>query len=269
MIELFENSLLDHTYASSKGNQLKWKDGNRWYKSDQNGYEGLAEYTVSELLSLSDLGQEMVVSYRTEEIRYRNRILRGCSCDDFLSEGESLITLERLYASSRNGRSLYKTVFSIPEETDRVRFLVSEIQSITGISDFGEYLCLLLELDALFLNEDRHMHNIAVILQPDGRYRPSPVLDNGACLLSDTAMDYPLEEDIIDLLKRVKSKTISASFISQLDAVESLYPQQIYFCFTQRDVETILEKEPVYPASIKTRVRDILFQQMASYSYLF
>ena len=33
----------DHT---SKGDQLKWKIGNIWYKSDYMGYEGLSETLV-------------------------------------------------------------------------------------------------------------------------------------------------------------------------------------------------------------------------------
>ena len=37
----------DHT---SKGDQLKWKIGNIWYKSDYMGYEGLSETLVSHLL---------------------------------------------------------------------------------------------------------------------------------------------------------------------------------------------------------------------------
>ena len=35
--------------TSSKGNQEKWKDGGRWYKLDQFGYEGLAETVILKL----------------------------------------------------------------------------------------------------------------------------------------------------------------------------------------------------------------------------
>ena len=42
----------DHT---SKGDQLKWKIGNIWYKSDYMGYEGLSETLVSHLLQKSTL----------------------------------------------------------------------------------------------------------------------------------------------------------------------------------------------------------------------
>ena len=55
MVELFENELNMPNRQSSKGNQLKFKRDNVWYKADYLGYEGLAEYTVSKLLRCSSL----------------------------------------------------------------------------------------------------------------------------------------------------------------------------------------------------------------------
>ena len=40
---------------TSKGDQLKWKIDDRWYKADYMGYEGLVEYVVSRLLEKSSL----------------------------------------------------------------------------------------------------------------------------------------------------------------------------------------------------------------------
>lgn len=34
---------------TSKGDQLKWKIDDRWYKADYMGYEGLSEVLVSDL----------------------------------------------------------------------------------------------------------------------------------------------------------------------------------------------------------------------------
>ena len=87
--------------------------------------------------------------------------------------------------------------------------------------------------------------------------------------MSDTEMDYPLEEDTISLMKTVKSKTIAWDFREQLDAIESMYPQQLHFHFTHRTVDQILNEEPYYPAEIKERVREIIYQQMKKYSYMF
>ncbi|MDO4192235.1 MAG: hypothetical protein Q4D24_02945 [Erysipelotrichaceae bacterium] len=269
MIELFEKDICSENRQSSKGNQLKWNTGGRWYKADQSGYQGLAEYTVSCLLKYSDLKPEMITMYETEQIKYRSRILNGCSSADFLKPGESLITLERLFHQFHSTESFYSSVFRIPEVPDRASFLIRQTEALTGIHHFGDYLCLLLEIDAFFLNEDRHLHNIAVIQKPDGNCRLCPVFDNGASLMSDTEMDYPLSEDTNKLMKTVKSKTIAWDFQEQLDAVESMYPQQLYFHFTHQTVDQILAEEPYYPAEIKERVREIIYQQMRKYSYMF
>ena len=53
------------------------------YKADGNGYEGLAEYVVSSLLSQSDLQQEEFVHYETERIFYKKVEYRGCKSKDF------------------------------------------------------------------------------------------------------------------------------------------------------------------------------------------
>ena len=84
MIELFVKDICSENRQSSKGNQLKWNTGGRWYKADQSGYQGLAEYTVSCLLKYSDLKPEMITMYETEQIKYRSRIQNGCSSADFL-----------------------------------------------------------------------------------------------------------------------------------------------------------------------------------------
>ena len=55
MIELFEQDIKTNDRQSSKGNQLKWENNNIWYKADYTGYEGLSEYVISHLLSLTSL----------------------------------------------------------------------------------------------------------------------------------------------------------------------------------------------------------------------
>ena len=45
-----------------------------------------------------------------------------------------------------------------------------QVERITGLKDFGIYLNKLLTIDALFVNEDRHMHNIAVLMNQKGDF---------------------------------------------------------------------------------------------------
>src|SRR5699024_4372074 len=133
----------------------------------------------------------------------------------------------------------------------------------------GVYLSKLLTVEALFLNEDRHMHNIAVLRDKSGEYHYCPIFDNGCALLSDTTIDYPVNEDVINLIPQVQAKTLSQDFNEQLEAVEKLYGQNLKFYYDQHLITELLEEEHYYPAEIKNRVRDILLQQRRAYQYLF
>lgn len=127
----------------------------------------------------------------------------------------------------------------------------------------------LFTIDALFLNEDRHTHNIAILMNSLGEYKLCPIFDNGAGLLADTKMDYPLEEDTEQLIDSVKAKTISTDFDEQLDVAEKLYGQQIKFHFNKNDVDEILSEAKLYSKEEIERVRTILYRQMRKYVYLF
>lgn len=70
MIELGDKNVRSSLRQSSKGNQLKWEHEGIWYKADYTGYEGLAEYMVSNLLRYSNLENE---PYYPEEIKIRVR----------------------------------------------------------------------------------------------------------------------------------------------------------------------------------------------------
>lgn len=275
MIELFGQDRKEETRRSSKGNQLKWNQGEYWYKADYTGYEGLAEYMVSHLLGYSSLGREEYVRYDTEEIRYGNQCYTGCRSRDFLKDPSTkktgnwqMITLERLFYSNY-GESLYRSIFRIREHEERLKFLVEQVERITGLSSFGRYMCKLLTVDAVFLNEDRHTHNIAVLWDGEMEYDYCPIFDQGAALLADTAMDYPMGRDVIELMQRVEAKSFCRSFEEQLDIAETLYGDGIYFSFGEKDVRELLEKEEVYPEPVKQRVFTVLLHQRRKYGYLF
>ncbi len=97
-------------------------------------------------------------------------------------------------------------------------------------------------IDSVFLNEDRHLHNIAVIKKDDGSFAYCPIFDNGAALLSDTKFDYPLSGNVTDYISSMKSKTIDESFMDTVDAFEKLYPAKINFDFDENDVDKIVKQ---------------------------
>ena len=268
MVELFEQNIRTNTRQSSKGNQLKWENEGIWYKADYTGYEGLAEYVISHLLKLTNLNEGEYVLYEPEQIKYKRQIYNGVRSRAFIDEDWQIITLERLFKNVYN-ESLTSVLWHMSDVKERLEFLVNAIKNITGLNNWGEYICRLFTIDAFFLNEDRHMHNIAVLMNGKGEYKYCPVFDNGAGLLSDTTMDYPMEQDIYQMISEVKSKSVSQDFDEQLDVAENLYGQNLQFLFTKKNVSDIVNNADMYPLEERKRVQLIIYSQMNKYKYLF
>lgn len=268
MIELFSKDLRFENKPSSKGNQFKWENSGFWYKADYTGYEGLSEYMISHLLRQSDLSEKEFVTYEPERIKYKSSIFNGAKSPNFLHDDWQIITLERLFENSY-GESLNKAIYTIKDEKERLRFLVQQTIRITGLTDFGVYMNKLLTIDAFFLNEDRHTHNIAVLMNGQNKFLLCPIFDNGAGLLSDITLDYPVNGDIYTQIESVKPKTFSQSFDIQLDISEELFGRNLKFSFTKKDVTLLLNNADIYSDEIRSRVEKIIFEQMRKYKYLF
>ena len=270
MVELFESDIRSNERRSSKGNQLKWESNKQWYKADYTGYEGLAEYVVSALLKHSNLREDEYVIYHPEQIKYGSQIYNGVRSEDFLNNDWQIITAERCYKSFF-GESLNTVIYRTKSHIERLKRIVEDLERITGLEEIGVYMSKLLTIDALFLNEDRHTHNIAVLTDGMGAYRLCPFFDQGASLLADTTMDYPLVDDVYQLIDKVKPKTFCQDFTEQLDIAEKLYGEHIHFSFTHQDIDNILTGIPegMYSDSIIDRVRTVLYEQMRKYRYLF
>ena len=268
MIELFEQDVRTSERQSSKGNQLKWENNGVWYKADYTGYEGLAEYMISHLLKKSSLNHEEFVLYDLEQIRYKSQIYNGAKSLDFLKDGWQLITLERLFKNF-TGESLYQSIYRIENHENRLEFLVNQVERMTGLRGFGTYMNKLLTIDALFLNEDRHMHNIAVLMNEKGQFAYCPIFDNGAALLADTKMDYPMESPVNDLIEQAEAKTFCSDFEEQLEISEALYGMHLRFSFTDGDVSELLKDVDNYSEEEKKRIEEIIRYQRRKYTYLF
>ena len=267
MIELYENELNMPDRQSSKGNQLKFKRDKYWYKADYLGYEGLVEYTVSKLLKHSSLDETEYVDYELDLIVYNGQEFNACRSVDF-TEGWQLITLERLF-KQMYGRGLNNMIYSIPDHEERLKMLVDRVEDITGISGFGIYMSKTLAIDGLFLNEDRHTHNLAVMTNGKGEFKLSPIFDNGAGLLSDTSLEYPLDKDYIKLISKVRSKTFCDDFIEQIDIAEKLYGRGIRFDFDHNHVADTVNKAVQYNEEIRHRVINTVMQMRRTYDYMF
>ena len=142
--------------------------------------------------------------------------------------------------------------------------MVEQVERITEIEGFGKYITAMLEIDAFFVNEDRHTNN-----EKTQRYSLSPLFDQGLCIFADTSVDYPLELSYEACLEKIESKPFSMDFDIQLEAAEELYGTQIDFNFNIEDVNAILDSVAgIYSEEICNRIRELLCYQIRKYSYL-
>lgn len=140
----------------------------------------------------------------------------------------------------------------------------------TGLKNFGAYLTAALELDAFFLNEDRHVNNIAVIYHEEEGYRLCPYFDHGLSLYADTKVDFGLEQPLEICRERIEAKPFSRDFDEQLDAAEQIYGKQLRFHFWEQDIRAELAGlAGIYEDAVLRRVETVLNWQMRKYQYLF
>ncbi len=237
-VKLFTNDKVAET--SSKGNQEKWydKNTNKWYKLDQFGYEALAETIISMLLEKSNKPFPFA-KYEMERLKVHGRERTGCSSDNFLKAGESIVTLSHLFSRYLGG-SLKTTLEKLSSDKKRIQYLAEETARITGLKKFPQYLTLLFEIDALFLNDDRHLNNIAVI-EKNGKFDYCPIFDNGAALLSNIQLS-PMDIDPSGLLKEIVARPFNTSFTRQMNTARGLYGRQLVMPqFTTKEIITELK----------------------------
>lgn len=255
--------------TSSKGNQNKWYADGKWYKEDGLGYEALAEVLVSRLLKKTNVRQS--VTYEYEALYRENRVVHGCVSENFMEpEDDKVVSVERLF-QAWEGQSAAKAVLVYEEPMERIRYVARIVEQATGLTDFGCYLREILSIDALFFNEDRHFHNLAVIRRKDGSYRECPVFDHGAALFSDVRGDYPLHMTEEECRRKIKAKPFSRDFDEQLDACELLFPEHPFrAAFAIEDVTAVLEEfRGIYEDTVLHRVEDTMRMQIRKYGYMF
>ena len=255
------------SYATSKGNLPKWRIDNTWYKTDAFGYESLAECIISDLLKYSNIYN--YVKYNITKGIYNGEIKNFSVSNNLMNEDDMLLTFYRLYFLE-TGNELTKDIYNFDEVADRIKFVVEFVSNNYKIDNIGKLITSILELDMLFLNEDRHFNNFALIRKGDSKkFIFAPVFDNGLSLLSDI-IEYKMNEDIYKNIDKVKGKPFSISLEEQCEKAESIYGQSLIITFTKNDVLKEIEKyREFYDEGTIERVISVIFEQMRKYSYLF
>lgn len=244
--------------TSSKGNQEKWLDHGRWYKLDQFGYEALAEVFTSMLLARSNVETDTpfrFARYEMERVQAHGRERTGCSSENFLRPGESIVTLSHLYRQYLGG-SLASVLERLPSDKKRMAYLAEATADITGLQAFPEYLTLLFEIDALVLNDDRHLNNIAVI-EKDGKFGFCPIFDQGAGLLSNV-MYAPMDIVPQSLVASAQARPFHTTFNRQIRTMQKLYGKQLRMSkFTRGQLQEMLQPLlPYYPERDRALIAD-------------
>lgn len=189
----------------SLGMTNKFYKDNYWYKQNNKGYEGKSEYLVTKVLENSDV--QNYVSY--EECIING--VEGCRSRNFLKEGESLITLTRLYNFTYGG-DLKNKINSYSLLNDRIEYVLDFVREYTEL-DLYDYMGKMLKIDMLTYDVDRHFNNLAVIKTRDG-FKEAPLFDYGASYFSMKHIftdDMTLEEKI----NKMTPQPFSASFEEQ------------------------------------------------------
>lgn len=282
-VEMKQDNLKMGFGHSSKGNQMKWMQDGYWYKADQFGYESLAEVVTSHLLKKSSITD--AVYYEPVVIRYKDRDYRGCRSRNFREKEEVLVPLERLFRSHTT-IGLAKQLSRISDVKEKIKYTEEIVCNITRIEDFGIYLTKILEMDAFFLNEDRHTNNISLLYNKETEvYRCCPFYDMGLSLFADTKVDFPLDKDYFACKDKIIAKPFSREFDEQLDEANVLYGCHLKFDFSANKIaDTITELREKYLLPEETvadgkvdgytekefrRVEDTLRYQAAKYKYMF
>lgn len=254
---------------SPMGNQDKYYDigTGKWYKANYLGDEGLSECVVSELLKRSKIKSQYFrfVQYSMCNFEIGNKQVAGCCCKNFMGNSASELSLFRFFKTYFNVDIMASTLGM--SMTEQIRYAVDSVETITGLTDFGAFLTLILELDAFVLNDDRHYRNISILKHDSGEFSLASIFDNGGVLLSD---EYSYAGASLEtLVKSVESKSFSYNFDEQLDAAENLYGVQIEFPADTKFLKEI-EKEAVKYYTIEQfqRVEYVLRHSTRKYSYL-
>ena len=187
--------------ASSLGNQIKWKHGNKFIKLNMLGYEDIAEVLVSHLLSFTNLREDEYVKYYSCRV-YENGVCLGNGCYSYDFVGDYIeVTIANILDNNL-------IPYYISYEDLRMSLF-----DIIGFDCKG-YIDKILSIDSITRNEDRHFRNIS-FLYKKGKFKPAPIFDNGDSCLSDT-FSHPLNASFNENIKNCYAKPFKSRYIENL-----------------------------------------------------
>ena len=90
------------------------------------------------------------------------------------------------------GQRLHETIRLMKGIEESAKYVLDFFKDIIGL-DLSSYFSRVFTADYITLNEDRHFHNLGVIMSMNGEYRSAPIFDNGKSLLNtNPSINYRL-----------------------------------------------------------------------------
>ncbi len=166
--------------STSKGNQGKYYDlENKLYIKEQFDYQGVLwhDYKVEHLSSILGDTLNTCISIAQQDIVTLSNGKYGCVSKDF-AVGMRYVPIAKFKE--------YKELAKIRGKSFRVFSGILNIMTKCGIleSDAREYLYVMIVLDYLLGNEDRHYNNIGMLYSEElGKFSICPLFDFGIGLL--------------------------------------------------------------------------------------
>lgn len=226
--------------ATTKGNQIKWHRGNLWIKADSMGYESIAEY-LSTILESYIRGLKYVkydLCTVKETGTGKMKTYNCCVSESFLTGSEYIVSAQRMIYAIL-GTEKAKDLVVKRTGVDLLAHTIEICSRCTGIDELTiyKYLSTICKLDAITLNEDRHLNNIAFIY--DGKkYRLAPIFDNGMGLLADTE-SFPLNKGYSVWMQSVRARPFCSDFIEQALLFEDFGPLKLDYINFVNEVNKI------------------------------
>lgn len=235
----------------SKGNQIKWLVSDCWIKQDYLGYEALAEVVSSILCSC--ISNISYIPYDFCSVNYNGVTYKDCCySENMLMKNEELVLVGKLLEDSNFNMEKLKGMGVV----DGIKIVCKTLCNL-GVVDLTTYICKTILLDSLILNEDRHLYNIAVIKKSSGKYRLSPIFDNGGALLSDLK-DYPLINDNSINMRHVSSKPFSSDFSKQVNGALNIHKEPLIIDYSMLCDKLESFNTDLYSSDIVARCKDVL-----------
>ncbi len=250
--------------GTSRGNQLKFYKDGVWTKLDNYGCsEGLAEEFVS--LFEGCIIDFPFVKYISEQIVYNDDIYNGCySYSMFNNPDVEFVSCRYLFKHAKIPLNIFHKYSSVE---DNIKNVVQQVYLLTDVNILG-YLGRLLLLDALILNEDRHIMNIGVVRHTKtGAFGVAPCFDNGSSLFC-TNWTYRKRKSLDENIKFAMSvaRPFSKFYDKQVEAILNLgckplvINKQAYIYLMQS------YNNHLYPDELNSRIKGVLHEKMTYYN---